>query len=151
MIAAYSPEARGRSERMFGTLQNRLPQELQLAGIKDMGSANHFLKEKFMPQFNARFKVKPAEPESAFVPWSNANRNLEDILCIQEQRTVNKDNTVSYRKKSLQIPQNVTRFSYAKTQVKIHEYADRTLSIFHGPRCLERFDPNGNSLPQGSW
>jgi transposase len=146
MIPAYSPEARGRSERMFGTLQNRLPQELKLAGIKDMKEANQFLKEKFIPQFNGRFKRKPQEEESAFVPWIHANMNLDDILCIQAQRTVNKDNTVSYKGKLLQIPKNPTRFSFAKTKVKIHEYQDGTIGLFHGPKCLGRFNLEGELI-----
>lgn len=148
LIPAYSPEARGRSERMFGTLQNRLPQELKLAGINDIYSANQFLKEKFIPQFNARFKVTPQEPESAFVPWLNTNMNLDDILCIQESRTVNKDNTVSYCNKSLQIPKDPTRFSYSKTKVKVHEYGDGSMAIFHGPRCLARYSKKGELLIQ---
>lgn len=148
MIAAYSPEARGRSERMFGTLQNRLPQELKLAGIKDMDKANQFLKEKFIPQFNERFRVKPLSTESAFIPYVNAHRGLDDILCLQEQRTVNKDNTVSYCNRTLQIQQDPTRFSFAKTKVNIHEYSDGTLAIFHGPRCLGRYDSQGQFLPQ---
>lgn len=146
MIPAYSPEARGRSERMFGTLQKRLPQELKLAGIKDIDAANKFLKEKFIPEFNRRFKIKPQEAESAFVPWVNANMNLDDILCLHEQRTVNKDNTVSYQGKSLQIPKDPRRYSFAKTKVTVHEYQDGSMAIFHGPKCLGRFDANGKLI-----
>ena len=93
LIAAYSPEARGRSERMFGTLQKRLPQELRLAGITEIAEANRFLKEVYLPQHNARFAT-PAEGQgSAFVPFAGA---LDDILCVQEERTVSNDNTVRY-------------------------------------------------------
>jgi hypothetical protein len=143
LIPAYSPEARGRSERMFGTLQNRLPKELKLAGIQDMASANHFLKETFIPEFNARFSIKPQEEESAFVPWVNTNMNLEDIICIQEQRTVNKDNTISYRNIKLQIPKDSFRYSYAKATVRVYEYQDGGMAIFHGPRCLGRYNSEG--------
>lgn len=142
LIPAYSPEARGRSERMFGTLQGRLPKELKLAGITDIHSANHFLKGKFIPEFNKRFCIKPEQEGGAFVPWLTCNTNLEEILCIQETRTVNKDNTVSYKNKILQIPRNNYRFSFAKTKVRIHEYFDGSTAIFHGPRCIGRFDSN---------
>ena len=91
LIPAYSPEARGRSERMFGTLQKRLPQELRLAGITDMVEANRFLKEVFLPQHNARFATPAEDRGTAFVPFTGA---LDDILCIHEERTVSNDNTV---------------------------------------------------------
>lgn len=109
MIAAYSPEARGRSERMFGTLQGRLPLELKSAGITTIADANRFLKKEFVPEFNACFTVKPQEELSAFVPWKKSHLNLDDILCYQEQRTVNKDNTVSYKGKILQIPRSTVK------------------------------------------
>ena len=83
LIPAYSPEARGRSERMFGTLQKRLPQELRLAGITDMAGANRFLKELFLPQHNARFATPAEDQGTAFVPFTGA---LDDILCIHEER-----------------------------------------------------------------
>ena len=92
LIPAYSPEARGRSERMFGTLQKRLPQELRLAGITDMVEANRFLKEVFLPQHNARFATPAEDRGTAFVPFTGA---LDDILCIHEERTVSNDNTRS--------------------------------------------------------
>lgn len=143
MIPAYSPEARGRSERMFGTLQNRLPQELKLNAITDMQTANAFLRDTFIPQFNQRFKIKPQETEDVFVPWMHSNMNLDDILCLHEQRNVNKDNTVSYKAKTLQIPKVAHKVSYSKTKVKIHEYRDGSMAIFHGPRCIGQYLPNG--------
>ena len=101
LIPAYSPEARGRSERMFGTLQKRLPQELRLAGITDMAEANRFLKALYLPLRNARFAT-PAEGQgSAFVPFAGA---LDDILCVHADRVVGNDNTVRYRGLTLQIP-----------------------------------------------
>ena len=142
LIAAYSPEARGRSERMFGTLQGRLPQELKLEGITEMEKANQFLAETFLPQFNERFMATPQETElTAFVPL--ANTNIDEILCLQDSRTVNKDNTVSYHSKQLQIPKNGHRWSYHKTKVTVHEYEDGGLSLFHGPRCIGRYDNQG--------
>jgi Homeodomain-like domain len=148
LIPAYSPEARGRSERMFGTLQNRLPKELRLEGVSEMEKANLFLKEKFLPRFNQRFMVKPKETEfTAFVPWLNANMNIDDILCLQDERTVNKDNTVRYNNKILQIPANKFRPTYAKTKVSIHEYENETLSVYHGPRLIAMYESDGKMLP----
>jgi len=139
MIAAYSPEARGRSERMFGTLQMRLPLELKSAGITTMDDANQFLKHKFIPEFNRRFCVAPQIAKSAFVPWITGNIDLDDILCIQDQRIVNNDNTINYKGKILQIPQNEYRYSYRKAKVRVNEYLDGGIAIFHGPRKLVKF------------
>jgi hypothetical protein len=146
LIAAYSPEARGRSERMFGTLQGRLPQELRLAGITDIEAANRFLAEGFIPEHNRRFRDAPAEIGSAFVPW--AGGSLADILCVQEERTVGNDNTVRYRNRVLQIPADRHRHHYVKCKVRVHEYPDGTLAVFHGPRCLAHYDPDGTLINQ---
>ena len=143
LIPAYSPEARGRSERMFGTLQKRLPQELRLAGITTMDAANRFLRETFLPDHNRRFAIAPEEPGSAFVPFAG---NLDDILCVQEERTVAGDNTVRYKNRSLQIPADRHRHHYVKAKVKVHEYPHGGLAVFHGPRCLARSDPDGETL-----
>ena len=144
MIAAYSAEARGRSERMFGTLQGRLPQELRLRGITDMEEANRFLKEKFIPDFNRRFSIPSSEPGSAFVPF--VGDTLKDILSLQEERTVGNDNTVRYRNISLQIPQDQHRYHYVRTKVRVHEYPDGCLSVFHGPRRLVDYTPEGEQI-----
>jgi transposase len=146
MIPAYSPEARGRSERLFGTVQQRLPKELALEGITDMQEANRFLREVYWPKHNKRFSVKPQEELSAFVPWVKAGSNLDDILCIQEQRVVNKDNTVSYKTLSLQIPKQAHRCHFIKAKVRVHEYPNAALAIFHGPRCLARYTRNGDLI-----
>jgi transposase len=143
LIAAYSPEARGRSERAFGTLQKRLPQELRLAGITSMEEANRFLAEEFWPAHNARFTALAAEPASAFVPFAG---DLADILCVQEERVVAGDNTVRYKGKSLQIPADRHRHHYVKARVRVHHYPDGHLAVFHGPRCLVRFDTDGNRI-----
>jgi transposase len=142
MIPAYSPEARGRSERMFKTLQGRLPKELALEGITKIEEANNFLEKKFLPAFNKRFAVKAEDEESVFVPWVS-DIKLEDILCIHEERMVGKDNTVNYYNKQLQIPKDRVRYNYFRTQVKVHEYANRKLAVFYGRRCLGRYDENG--------
>ena len=141
LIPAYSPEARGRSERMFGTLQGRLPQELRLAGITEMAAANRFLAETFIPEHNRRFREAPAEKASAFVTW--VGRNLDDLLCVQEERTVGNDNTVRYERRILQIPPDRHRHHYVRCKVRVHAYPDGTLAVFHGPRCLARYDAGG--------
>jgi transposase len=139
MIPAYSPQARGRSERMFRTLQGRLPLELKSADIQTREDANLFLREKFISEFNQLFKVKAEDDTSAFVPWIDNRIQLNDILCIQDERTVCNDNTISYNGKRYQIEKNNHRFTYAKTRVKVHEYQDGSLAIFHGPREIARF------------
>lgn len=141
LIPAYSPEARGRSERMFGTFQNRLPQELRLAGITSLEAANRFLREDYLPRHNARFAVAPEAEGTAFVPFAGA---LEDILCIQEERVVGNDNTVHYKTRILQIPEDRHRHHYVKARVRIHEYPDGRLAIFHGPRQLAVYGPDGH-------
>ena len=133
----------GRSERMFGTLQKRLPQELRLAGITDMVEANRFLKEVFLPQHNARFATPAEDRGTAFVPFTGA---LDDILCIHEERTVSNDNTVRYRRLALQIPAGRHRRHYVKARVRVHEYPDGTMAVFHGPRCLARYHADGQPI-----
>ena len=145
-IPAYSPEARGRSERMFGTLQDRLPKELRLAGITTLEAANRFIAEVYLPAHNARFAVKPTQPGSAFVPdpagiWRNS-------LCVQEERVVGNDNTVRYHRLTLQLPQSPLRPHFVKATVRVHHYPDETLAIFHGPRCLARYASDGHLLNQ---
>jgi hypothetical protein len=147
LIAAYSPEARGRSERAFRTLQDRLPKELALAGITEMAAANRYLTEQFIPQHNARFMVRATEPGTAFIPW--VGTNLTDVLCVQDERVVAKDNTVRYQGTTPQIPQDPHRFHYVKVTVRVHEYPDGTLAVFHGPRCLARYQADGQLIETG--
>jgi len=144
MIAAYSPQARGRSERAFGTLQDRLPKELKDARIGTLAAANCFLKERFINAYNRAFAVAAAEPGSACVPWVGSS--LDDILCIQEERTVRADNCVAYQTLLLQIPPDLHRCHYVRVQVRVHEYPNGTLAVFHGPRCLARYDAQGRLL-----
>ena len=141
MIPAYSPEARGRSERMFGTLQGRLPQELRLGGITDIETANHFLRTQYLPEHNRRFAIETEEEGSAFVPF--VGPGLSDILSVQEERTVQNDNTVCYNRITLQIPKDKHRFHYVKARVRVHEYPDGNLAVFHGPRKLAQYNANG--------
>ena len=139
-IPSYSPQARA-GERLFGTLQNRLPQELRLAGISDIEAANRYIREVFLPAFNAQFAVPAAEPGSAFVAYLGPEL---DILSIQEARQVQNDNTVRYHGLLLQIPEQSHRRHFVKASVRVHEYPDGTLAVFHGPRCLGRYDQQGN-------
>lgn len=143
-IAGYSPQARGRSERMFETLQGRLPQELRVRGITEMEEANTFIREEYLEKHNQNFAVASSEEGSAFIPWVGID--LEDILCIQDERTVTNDNTVSYKGKRLQIPADKHRFHYVKSRVKVCEYPDGAMAVFHGPRCLERYDRQGKAI-----
>ncbi len=147
LIPAYSPEARGRSERAFRTLQDRLPKELALARITEMAAANRYLTERFLPQHNTRFMVGATEPGTAFIPW--VGTTLAEILCVQEARVVANDNTVRYQGLSLQIPQDPHRFHYVKVTVRVHAYPDGTLAVFHGPRCLARYDAEGRLIETG--
>ena len=140
-IAAYSPEARGRSERAFATLQDRLVKELKLAGIATVEEANRFIAEVYLPDHNARFAKPPEQPESAFVPATLAQ--VHDILCRHETRTVGNDNTVRYQGLWLQIPPSPIRPHFVKAKVRVHEYPDGALAIFHGPRKLASYAADG--------
>ena len=140
-IPASSPEARGRCERAFRTLQDRLPKELALAGITCVAEADRFLREVYLAAHNARFAVPAEQPGSAFVAVDPAV--LPDILCIQEDRRVGNDNTVSYNRRHLQIPPSPIRPHYVRAKVRVHHYPDGAFAIFHGPRCLARYDADG--------
>jgi transposase len=143
-IAAYSPQARGRSERSFGTWQGRLPQELRLAGITTVDGANAFLRERYIGEFNAKFSVAAAEKGTAFRRTSRSDLNW--IFTIQTERTVNKDNTVAIGNRSWQIDKTRFRNTLAGTTVTIHEHLDETVSIRFGPHVVGRFDSEGVKL-----
>ena len=144
-IAAYSPEARGRSERMFATLQGRLVRELADAGITDMQTANRFIRDVYLPEHNRRFAVAAEQEGSAFVPVGTVA--IADILCQQEERTVGNDNTVRFHGRTLQIPPSPWRAHYVKANVRVHRYPDGHLAIFHGPRRIAGFPPDGQPTP----
>jgi transposase len=143
-IAAYSPQARGRSERVFHTLQDRLTKELALAGITSVEAANAFLRELYIPAHNARFAVVAEQEGSAFVAIPGVD--LAEILCIQEERQVGNDNCVSFNRLKLQIPASPLRPHFVKARVKVRQYHDGTHAIFHGPRCLGRYDRKGAAM-----
>ena len=140
-IAAYSPQARGRSERMFETLQDRLTKELALAEIVTLEAANAFLRDVYIPAHNARFAVKAEQEGSAFIAVPGID--LGEILCVQEERQVGNDNCVSFNRLKLQIPASPLRPHFVKARVKVRQYHDGTHAIFHGQRCLGRYDHQG--------
>jgi len=141
MIPAYSPQARGRSERSFGTWQGRLPQELRLAGITTQEEANRFLRERYIAVFNAKFTVKAAERGTAFRRCVGSDLNR--IFSVQTERVVAKDNTVAIRGQSWQIEKTRFRHTLAGCTVTIHEHLDGTVSIRYGPHVVGHFDDNG--------
>ena len=144
-ISAYSPQARGRSERMFGTLQNRLPKEIELLGITTMEAANDYLKNVYIPRHNAQFSMKPEDSTPAYTPWIGPD--LNEICCVQEERVVRKDNTISYEGITLQIPPHPMRHHFVKAQVEVRDYLDGSLALFYGHQCLGRYDRSGQFLP----
>jgi hypothetical protein len=143
-IAAYSPQARGRSERMFGTLQGRLPQELALRGITTLEEANCYLQEIYLPRHNHQFTVQAKETQSAYTPWIGPD--LNEILCVQEERVVHNDNTVRYKTMVLQIPKDNLRHHYVKAAVQVRNYPNGTIGLFYGERCLGRYGITGRLL-----
>ena len=146
-IAAYSPEARGRSERAFQTHQGRLPQELARAGITTMTGANRYLEQTYRQGHNREFGVASTLPGTAWVPFLSGS--LPDILCEHHERTVGNDNCVSFEGLSLQLPADELRHHYVRTRVRVHRYVDATLAVFHGPRKLAAYDQQGTpSVPK---
>lgn len=141
-IAAYSPEARGRSERAFRTLQDRLPKEFRLAAITGIDAANRWLAETYIPAHNAQFAVAAEQPGSAFV--ADSAGAWREILCLQETRQVGNDNTVKWRTLRLQIPPSPLRPHFVKATVRVHEYPDATLAVFLGPHRLADYDAAGS-------
>jgi transposase len=141
-IAAYSPQARGRSERAFRTLQDRLPKELKLAGISSVVAANRWLAEIYIPAHNAAFAVAAEQEGSAFLQDRSAA--WAEILCVQEERTVGNDNTVKWNRLCLQLPPSRLRPHFVKATVCVHEYPNGTIAVFLGPHRLADYDAAGN-------
>ena len=137
LIPAYSPEARGRSERSFRTWQGRLPQELRLHGITTIAAANQFLRERYINEFNQRFMVKAAERGTALVPLKR--KDLDLVFSLQHERVVGRDNTVSFANRSWQIERTKLRGTLAGCRVTVHEHLDETLSITFGPHIVGRY------------
>ena len=144
MIPAYSPQARGRGERNFGTWQGRLPQELRVHGIHDLAAANEFLREHYIAEFNQRFAVAAAQPGHAFLPVRG--KNLDFVFSLQRERTVNQDNTVQIGPLILQIEKTNWRATLAGCRVTVYQHLDRTWSIGYGPHVLGRYNREGLPL-----
>ena len=143
-IAAYSPEARGRSERTFGTLQGRLPKDLRLAGITTVEAANAWLKATYIAQHNAAFAIKAEQEGTAFV--ADAHGAWRETLCVIEERTVANDNTIAWAGKRLQLPESRLRPHFVKAVVRVHEYPDGGLSVFLGPHRLATYTADGRLI-----
>ncbi|RWG09053.1 MAG: hypothetical protein EOQ55_32170 [Mesorhizobium sp.] len=129
---------------MFSTLQDRLPRELALAGIADIEAANRFVAQTYLPAHNARFARPAAVEDSAFVAADP--QQLAQILCIEEERVLARDNTVAFARLRLQLPHSPIRHHFVKATVKIRQYPDGTLAIFHGPRRIARYMPDGAEI-----
>ena len=140
-IAAYSPQARGRSERVFSTLQDRLPKALKLAGISTAEAANRWFNETYIAEHNKMFAIAAEQEGSAFV--AGAMGAAREILCVQEDRTVGNDNTVKWQRLSLQLPPSRLRPHFVKAAVRVHEYPGGELAVFWGPHRLADYDASG--------
>jgi transposase len=143
-IAAYSPQARGRCERMFGTLQGRLPKDLRLAGITTVDAANAWLKAHYMAEHNAAFTIKAEQPGCAFV--ADTHQAWREALCVIEERTVANDNTIAWNGRRLQLPESRLRPHFVKATVRVHEYPDGTVSVFLGPHRLATITADGGAV-----
>jgi transposase len=143
-ILGYSPQARGRSERANSTLQGRLVNELRVAGITTVTTANRYLRERFIADYNARFAHAPADPASAFV--AIGRQDLEQILCHEEERVVARDNTVSFGRLLLQLDKQRGRRSCTGLRVLVRRHLDGTHSVWWGPRRLGRYSAAGRAL-----
>jgi len=130
---------------MFGTLQDRLIKELARAGITEIAAANRWIREVYLPDHNARFAKPPQLEDSAFVAVTDA-ASLAEILCIEQERIVARDNTVTYDGRNLQLSESRARAHYVKACVKVREYPDGTLAVFHGPRLLARYNATGQTI-----
>lgn len=143
-IAAYSPQARGRSERVFLTLHDRLPKEFKLAGIGTVDAANDWLRETFIAEHNGRFSVAAEQEGSAFV--TDTAGAWREILCVQEDRIVGNDNTVKWGRLSLQLPPSRLRPHFVRTTVRVHAYPDGPLAVLWGPHRLADYDAKGGHM-----
>ena len=143
MIPAYSPQARGRSERGFGTWQGRLPPELRSRKINTLEQANHFLREHYVKEFNQRFSKPASERGTAFVPLHR--KDLDLVFSLKHERVVARDNTVSFAHRTWQLERTRLRGSLAGCRVMVHEHLDQTVSITFGPHRVGRYDAQGNA------
>jgi len=149
MIPAYSPQARGRSERGFRTWQGRLPQELRLAGIGTVDEANRFLRDRFVAEFNGRFQVPASGEGSAFLPCPR--NDLDLVFSLQFERIVNRDNTVQFQKLNLQIEPAGWRGTLFGCRVTVHQHLGGGLTVTYGPHCLGRYTALGGRVREELW
>jgi hypothetical protein len=143
-ILGYSPQARGRSERVNRTLQDRLVNEWRLAGITTVAAANRYLREQFVPAFNAEFGRAPREAASAFVALGGVD--LEQILCVETERVVARDNVVVLNHLALQLAKQPGRRTCAGLRVLIRRHLNGRHTVWYGGRCLGRYDAHGRPL-----
>src|SRR5262245_25467988 len=144
MIPAYSPQARGRGERSFGTWQGRLPQDLRLRGIQTLEEANAFLRQTYVAEFNTKFTVAAAESGTAFMPVQH--QDLNRVFAIQHERTVAKDNTIQFANHTWQLAKTPLRVTFAGCQVLVYQHLDGTFSVGYGPHTLARFNASGDAI-----
>lgn len=143
IIPANSPQARGRCERSYGTLQGRLPQEMRAAGVDSITAANAFL-TAYLEKHNTQFAVAAAEQGTAFVPYSGSE--LDKIFSKHHERVVGNDNVVSFGRLKLQVERQTFRFSMARCRVLVCEHLDSTISVWYGPNLLGRYAADGAPL-----
>ena len=143
LIAAYSPQARGRCERLFGTWQGRLVAELRSRQITTLEAANRFLAGQWLGIHNRKFKVATLQSGTAFVPYRG--RELDKIFSIQHERVVGNDNTVRFENLTLQIEAQPFRYSLARCRVLVCRHLDETLSLYYGQHCVGRYDTKGQA------
>jgi transposase len=144
-IPSYSPQARGRVERLNRTLQDRLVKELTLHDIGTLEAANAYRRDHFIPAYHEEFTRPPADPTSAFVPVGAVD--LEQILCHIEERTVGQDNVVTLDTVALQIAKQPGRRTCTGLRVSVRRHLNGQHSVWHGTRCLGRYDARGRALP----
>jgi transposase len=144
MIPAYSPQARGRSERGFRTWQGRLPQELRVSGIATVEQANRFLRDTYIAEFNSKFTVTASEEGTAFMPLHR--QDLDRVFAIQHERSVNKDNTIQFANHVWQMPKTPLRVTLSGCQVLVYEHLDGTFTVGYGPHTLARFAASGEPI-----
>ena len=143
-IPSYSPQGRGRSERLNGTLQGRIPQELRIRGIKTLKEANNYLRGEYIKEHNKNFMIKPEDESSAFIPVIEGV-DLDKIFCFKYERVVNNDNTISFKNRLFQIRPNEMRISFVRCRVIVHEHIDRSISVTYGPHTIGYYTPEGLS------
>lgn len=144
MIPAYSPQARGRCERSYGTWQGRLPQELRLAGIAEVEDANRFLRERYIGEYNRRFAKEAAVSGSAFCQVGM--HDLDEVFSLRWERIVGKDNTVRFASRILQINKTKWWNTLAGCRVKVHQHFDGRLTVRYGRHVVGQYTSEGLDL-----